>query len=108
MRVDNKRRDMQACETAIPRIPVAIDAGSICCTLVTVTRETDEKTLIQRANERLKKFPRYIRVRRVVASREPWTVDNGLLTPTLKVRREKVQKQFGAEIERAYASGALD
>jgi len=35
-------------------------------------------------------------------------VDNGLLTPTLKVRRETVQKQFGAEIERAYAGGALD
>jgi long-chain acyl-CoA synthetase len=75
---------------------------------VTVTRESDEKKLIQRANERLKEFPRYIRVRRVVATREPWTIDNGLLTPTLKVRREKVQQQFGSEIERAYAAGALD
>src|SRR5205809_1406865 len=32
-------------------------------TLVTVTKETDEKNLVQRANERLKGFPRYIRVR---------------------------------------------
>jgi len=87
---------------------ILIGEGRPFLTLVTVTRETDEKTLIQRANERLKEFPRYIRVRRVVASREPWTVDNGLLTPTLKVRRETVQKQFGAEIERAYAGGALD
>jgi len=47
-------------------------------------------------------------VRRVVASREPWTVDNGMLTPTMKVRREKVQKRFGEEIERAYSGGALD
>jgi len=77
-------------------------------TLVTVTKEADEKSLIRRANERLKEFPRYIRVRRVVTTREPWTVDNGLLTPTLKVRREKVQKQFSPEIERAYAEGALD
>lgn len=87
---------------------VLVGEGRPFLTLVTVTRETDEKTLIQRANERLKGFPRYIRVRRVVASREPWTVDNGLLTPTLKVRRETVQKKFGAEIERAYAGGALD
>jgi len=87
---------------------ILIGEGRPFLTLVTVSRETDEKTLIQRANERLKEFPRYIRVRRVVASREPWTVDNGLLTPTLKVRRETVQKQFGAEIERAYAGGALD
>ncbi len=77
-------------------------------TLVAVTQETDEKRLIQRANDRLKAFPRYIRVRRVVATREPWTVENDLLTPTLKVKRERVQKKFSAEIERVYAAGALD
>jgi long-chain acyl-CoA synthetase len=87
---------------------ILVGEGRPFLTLVTVTRETDEKSLIQRANERLKEFPRYIRVRRVVASREPWTVDNGMLTPTMKVRRERVQQRFGAEIERAYASGALD
>ncbi|HET7764400.1 MAG TPA: long-chain fatty acid--CoA ligase [Burkholderiales bacterium] len=87
---------------------VLIGEGRPFLTLVTVTRETDEKRLIQRANERLKEFPRYVRIRRVVASREPWTVDNGMLTPTLKVRREKVQKEFGEQIERAYAGGALD
>jgi long-chain acyl-CoA synthetase len=87
---------------------ILVGEGRPFLTLVTVTQETDEKTLIQRANERLKEFPRYIRVRRVVASREPWTVDNGMLTPTMKVRRERVQKQFGPEIELAYASGGLD
>ena len=87
---------------------VLIGEGRPFLTLVAVTRGADEKSLIQRANERLKEFPRYIRVRRVVSTREPWTVDNGLLTPTLKVRREAVQKRFGEEIERAYAGGALD
>src|SRR5690348_1278283 len=87
---------------------ILIGEGRPFLTLVTVTKETDEKSLIQRANDRLKEFPRYIRVRRVVATRDPWTVDNGLLTPTLKVRRESVQKKFGAEIEHAYAAGALD
>lgn len=87
---------------------ILVGEGRPFLTLVTVTRETDEKSLIQRANERLKEFPRYVRVRRVVASREPWTVDNGLLTPTLKVKRDTVQKQFGAEIERAYTGGTLE
>src|SRR5712692_6964338 len=87
---------------------ILIGEGRPFLTLVTVTRETDEKSLIQRANERLKAFPRYIRVRRVVATREPWTVEGGLLTPTLKVKRERVQEKFRAEIERAYAAGALD
>jgi long-chain acyl-CoA synthetase len=87
---------------------ILIGEGRPFLTLVAVTQETDEKSLVQRANERLKAYPRYIRVRRVVATREPWTVENGLLTPTLKVKREKVQKKFSAEIERAYAGGALD
>ena len=87
---------------------VLIGEGRPFLTLVAVTQETDEKRLIQRANERLKGFPGYIRVRRVVTTREPWTVENGLLTPTLKVKRERVQEKFRAEIERAYATGALD
>jgi long-chain acyl-CoA synthetase len=87
---------------------ILVGEGRPFLTLVAVTREGDEKRLVQRANERLKEFPRFIRIRRVVASREPWTVDNGMLTPTLKVRREKVQEEFGEQIERAYAGGALD
>src|SRR5216684_376609 len=87
---------------------VLIGEGRPFLTLVAVTQETDERRLIQRANERLKGFPGYIRVRRVVATREPWTVENGLLTPTLKVKRERVQEKFRTEIERAYAAGALD
>jgi len=87
---------------------ILIGEGRPFLTLVAVTKETDEKNLVQRANERLKGFPRYIRVRRVVTTREPWTVENGLLTPTLKVKREKVQKKFGPEIERAYSTGAPD
>ena len=86
---------------------ILIGEGRPFLTLVAVTQETDEKRLIQRANERLKGFPGYIRVRRVVTTREPWTVENGLLTPTLKVKRERVQAKFRAEIERAYAAGAL-
>jgi long-chain acyl-CoA synthetase len=74
--------------------------------LVAVTSETDEKALVRRANERLRAFPRYVRVRRAIVAPEPWTVENGLLTPTLKVRREAVLKRFAGEIEAVYAGGA--
>jgi long-chain acyl-CoA synthetase len=39
-------------------------------------------------------FPGYAKVRRVILVREPWTVDNGLLTPTLKVKRALVLAKF--------------
>jgi long-chain acyl-CoA synthetase len=44
-----------------------------------------------------------VRVRRVVATRQPWSVDNGLLTPTLKLKRPMLLKQLAGEIESAYA-----
>lgn len=35
-------------------------------------------------------FPGYIHIDRVFLQHEPWTVENGMLTPTLKVRRKAV------------------
>ena len=60
---------------------------------------------MRRANERLKAFPRYVRVRRVLRSATPWSVENGLLTPTLKVKRTQVLAQFAAQIEMVYREG---
>jgi long-chain acyl-CoA synthetase len=41
----------------------------------------------------------------VVAS-EPWTVDNGLMTPTLKFRRTGLEERYGPRLERWYAAQA--
>jgi long-chain acyl-CoA synthetase len=53
----------------------------------------------------LKDFPGYAKIRRVILTLEPWTVDNGLLTPTLKVKRARVLKQFRGRIQALYNSG---
>jgi len=71
--------------------------------LLAVTHETDEHTLIERANAQLKTFPRWVRVRRVIASRDPWSIENGLLTPTLKLKRPLVFARFKEAIEALYA-----
>lgn len=71
--------------------------------LLAVSNETDEKLLLQRANDQLKQFPRWVRIRRVVRSPEPWSVDNGLLTPTLKLKRPLLLQKLAREIEAAYA-----
>lgn len=72
--------------------------------LLAVARGLDEEALVARANAQLKEFPRWMRVRRVVASAEPWSVDNGLLTPTLKLKRPRLAERFRAEIDAAYGS----
>ena len=58
-----------------------------------------------RVKEALRDFPGYAKIRKVALYLEPWTIDNGLLTPTLKVKRPKVIERFGEEIDRMYSEG---
>jgi long-chain acyl-CoA synthetase len=84
-----------------------VGEGRSFLTFIAVSKQTDEKALVRRANDRLKSFPRYIRVRRVIITNEPWSVDNGLMTPTMKVKRTQVLARFEQAIARVYAdSGA--
>jgi long-chain acyl-CoA synthetase len=55
--------------------------------------------------QQLSDFPGYAKVRRVILTREAWTVDNGLLTPTLKVKRALVLEKFAERIEALYTGG---
>ena len=62
-----------------------------------------ENTVVGRIARQLHEFPGYAQVRRVTVSFEPWTIDNGLLTPTMKLKRSRVLETFNAEIDRMYA-----
>jgi len=71
--------------------------------LLAVSKETDERKLLERANAQLKAFPGWVRVRRVIRSPDPWGVDNGMLTPTLKLKRALLLQKLAREIDAAYA-----
>ncbi|MFO1304290.1 MAG: AMP-binding protein [Burkholderiales bacterium] len=70
--------------------------------LLAVTRETDAEALERRANARLSGFPRWVRIRRVIPVADVWSVENGLLTPTLKLKRPLLQQRYRHEIAAAY------
>jgi long-chain acyl-CoA synthetase len=61
------------------------------------------KALLRRVVMHLRHFPGYALIRRLHAERSPWTVDNGLLTPTLKLKRDQVLARYRAEVEAMYA-----
>ena len=61
-----------------------------------------EEILVQRIGLQIKEFPGYARLYRVALAQEPWTVENGMLTPTLKLRRGHVLEHYKAEIARLY------
>ncbi|MBI4205032.1 MAG: long-chain fatty acid--CoA ligase [Betaproteobacteria bacterium] len=62
-----------------------------------------EEIVLGRIAAKLREFPGYAQVRRAGLTLEPWTVENGLLTPTMKLKRAKVMEKFNAEIDQMYA-----
>ena len=103
----------QDVETAIAHEPVfeqvmLVGDGRPYAILLAVTKGADESALVRQANARLKAFPRWARVRHVVAFSEPWTVENGLLTPTQKLKRPRLIERFKDAIEGAYREAPLD
>lgn len=47
-------------------------------------------------------MPRYAQVRAIHLTLEPWTIEAGLLTPTLKVKRDRVAPLFADKIDGLY------
>lgn len=70
--------------------------------LLAVSKSVDEQELLRRANQCIRHLPRYARIRRVIVTREPWSADSGLLTPTLKIKRNAVYQRYLLQIEALY------
>lgn len=64
------------------------------------------KALMRRMASHLKHFPGYAQIRRVHPELALWTVENGLLTPTLKIKRNLIFERYRAAIEALYADFA--
>jgi long-chain acyl-CoA synthetase len=53
-----------------------------------------QNELLKRIKEKLAAFPGYAKIFRVVATLEPWTVEAGLITPTLKLKRNCLIERY--------------
>ena len=61
--------------------------------------------ILKRIKQALSDFPGYAKIRQVYVTVEPWAIEDGLLTPTLKIKRPKVLEKFAAEVESMYSGG---
>jgi long-chain acyl-CoA synthetase len=61
-----------------------------------------KQAILKRIANHIKAFPGYAQIRRVSLFLEPWSVENGLLTPTLKMKRAVIIKRYETEIEKMY------
>ena len=54
---------------------------------------------LARVAQQLKAFPGYAKIRRIALLSEPWTIENSLLTPTLKLKRNMVLRRYQHEVD---------
>ena len=64
--------------------------------------EEVKSELLVKIGRYMNEFPGYAQIYKITATLDPWEVENGLLTPTLKIKREKVKELFKVEIEQMY------
>jgi long-chain acyl-CoA synthetase len=64
--------------------------------------EEQHQLLVERIAGHLDSFPGYAKIHRVGVIKEPWTIDSGLLTPTLKIRRTRIIEQYAELVESLY------
>lgn len=67
--------------------------------------EMVQASLIQTLEEVNAGLAHYERVKAVVITREPWAVENGVLTPTLKIRREVLNRKYAEQYEHWFEKG---
>ena len=73
-----------------PAAPASLEAG--------VARDA----ALQRIRAATHTFPHYAQPRAVALTLEPWTIENALLTPTLKLKRNNLAERFAARIDTLY------
>lgn len=68
-----------------------------------INHESVEKILLDRIAQQIHEFPGYAKIFKVALIPEPWSVNNEMLTPTLKIKRSKITQRYNTEIENLYA-----
>ena len=71
--------------------------------LADLVEDAEFRQAVQQAVDRVNKTLSTIeKVRKVVVAGEPFTTENGMLTPTMKIRRHVIRKVYGDRLEALY------
>jgi long-chain acyl-CoA synthetase len=68
-----------------------------------LTSKVLQQWAVQQCRTKLTDFPAYAKIRRVAMTLEPWTPENGLMTPTMKVKRVKVIEHHQSDVTKLYS-----
>jgi long-chain acyl-CoA synthetase len=73
------------------------------CVLSELAQQQDRESVEEVLRDRVKavnaESEKHARIGAVIVSVEPWTIDNRVLTPTMKIRRDQIEEMFGERAE---------
>lgn len=96
--------DVETCCLVGPGVPQPILLVSLAPDALKKPRETVQRDLasaMERANASLDSNEQ---IGKIVIVAQPWTIDSGLLTPTMKIKREPIQQHYAELIARESAN----
>ncbi|MBW1905191.1 MAG: AMP-binding protein [Deltaproteobacteria bacterium] len=64
--------------------------------------EAELEGLLKEVNQEVEAFER---LQFLVAVKDPWLIENGFLTPTMKMKRSKIEDTYGPRIDEWYGAG---
>lgn len=81
---------------------ISPDTTALAERMPNASHEEVTRAIAERTEAITAKMARYERISKVVVASEPFTMESGELTPTLKVRRSVVAERYAEEIEALY------
>ncbi|BFM15175.1 AMP-binding protein [Maricurvus nonylphenolicus] len=71
------------------------------------TKDDVEKSLVTTLNSVNKQLESHERLDHIVVAKQPWSIENGLLTPTLKLKRSDIEQQFTSMLEQGFSDQVI-
>ena len=77
-------------------------AQSVSVDISSLNDEKIKTVFLERINNQLTAFPGYAKILRAHIVIKPWEIEDGLITPTLKLKRSKIYEKYANEIIELY------
>lgn len=82
-------------------------AGTLGVTTPGDTRACNSKrvreVILEKVARQISSFPGHAQIHAVHCQLDPWSIEEGLMTPTLKLRRDRIYEKYKTEIDNMYA-----
>lgn len=96
--------DIESCCLVGPGVPQPIMLVSLAAGALLQPRETVQRNLLAAMEAVNATLESHEQIAKIVVVAQAWTIDGGLLTPTMKVKRDEVQKRYADLIAREAAN----